>query len=182
MNKDFEGVEKSGQCVGLAIQSPELEYLSLTLAGLVSRQLNSLAKLLTLKTPRSNLNSHLLPLFIWYRSSGEMLIKYQANSSCVIMSVIHITILFYKALILQGEIWFWSLLGLKGLNSQLVCVLPVGGFVCQLSKISSLHSFVDYIEDPDLSACRFFRSALNNIYCFIVISRTSQVTKTAIQS
>ena len=45
MNKDFEGVEKSGQCVGLAIQSLELEYLSLTLAGLVSRQLNSLAKL-----------------------------------------------------------------------------------------------------------------------------------------
>ena len=29
MKKDFEGVEKSGKCVGLAIQSPELEYLSL---------------------------------------------------------------------------------------------------------------------------------------------------------
>ena len=26
-----------------------------------------------------NLNSHLLPLFISYRSSGEKLIKYQAN-------------------------------------------------------------------------------------------------------
>ena len=79
------------------------------------------------------------------------------------MSVILMTTLFYKALILQGEIWCWSLLGLKGLNSQLVCVLPFGGFVCQLAKISSLHSFVDYIEDPDLSARRFFRSALNNI-------------------
>ena len=46
----------------------------------------------------------LLPLFISYRSSGEKLIKYQANSSCVIMSEILMTTLFYKALILQGEI------------------------------------------------------------------------------
>ena len=52
----------------------------------------------------------MLPLFISYRSSGEKLIKYQANSSCVIMSVILITTLFYKALISQGEIWCWSLL------------------------------------------------------------------------
>ena len=35
----------------------------------------------------------------------QKLIKYQANSlSCVIMSVILMTSLFYKALILQGEI------------------------------------------------------------------------------
>ena len=61
--------------------------------------------LLTLKNPQDqNLNSHLLILFISYRSSGEKLIKYQANSSCVIMSVILMTTLFYKALILQGEI------------------------------------------------------------------------------
>ena len=33
------------------------------------------------------------------------------------MSLFLMTILFYKALILQGEIWCWSLLGLKGLNS-----------------------------------------------------------------
>ena len=39
-----------------------------------------------------------------YRSSGEKLIKYQANSSCVIVSVILMTTLFYKKLILQGEI------------------------------------------------------------------------------
>ena len=52
-----------------------------------------------------------------YRSSGEKLRKYQANSSCVIMSIILMTTLFYKALILQGEIWCWSLLGLKGLNT-----------------------------------------------------------------
>ena len=43
-------------------------------------------------------------LLISYRSSREKLIKYQANSSCVIMSVILIVILFYKELILQGEI------------------------------------------------------------------------------
>ena len=63
------------------------------------------------------MNSHLLPPFISYRSSGKnsKLIKYQANSSCVIMSVILMTSLFYKELILQGEIWCWSLLRLKGL-------------------------------------------------------------------
>ena len=51
-----------------------------------------------------NLNSHLLTLFISYRSGGEKLIKLQANSSYVIISIILITTLFYKALILQGEI------------------------------------------------------------------------------
>ena len=39
---------------------------------------------------------------------------YPLDLSCVIMSVILMTALFYKALILQGEIWGWSLLGLKG--------------------------------------------------------------------
>ena len=62
------------------------------------------------------MNSHLLPLFISYRSGGERLIKYQVNSSCVIMSVILMTSLFYKALILQGEIWCWSLLGLNSIK------------------------------------------------------------------
>ena len=32
------------------------------------------------------------------------------------MSIILMTTLFYKALILQGEIWCWSLLGLKELS------------------------------------------------------------------
>ena len=42
------------------------------------------------------------------------------------MSVILVTMtLFYKELILQGEIWCWSLLGLKGLRSQ-VMVWPKG--------------------------------------------------------
>ena len=39
------------------------------------------------------------------------------------MSVILMTTLFYKALILQGEIWCWSLLGLKGLRH--VSVIPL---------------------------------------------------------
>ena len=50
------------------------------------------------------LNSHVLALFVSYRSGGENLIKYQANSSCVVVFVILITTLFYKALMLQGEI------------------------------------------------------------------------------
>ena len=41
-----------------------------------------------------NLNSHLLPLFISYWTKREKLIKYQVNSSCVIMSVILMTTLF----------------------------------------------------------------------------------------
>ena len=37
--------------------------------------------------------------------SGEKLTEYQANSSCVIMSVILMTTLFNKAWLLPGEIW-----------------------------------------------------------------------------
>ena len=48
--------------------------------------------------------SFVSPIFISYRSSGEKLIKYQANLSCVIMPVILMVTLFYKALILHGEI------------------------------------------------------------------------------
>ena len=59
----------------------------------------------------------LLPLFISYRSSGQKLVKYQANSSCVIMSVILMTTLFYYSLTLQGEICCWLLLRLKGLTN-----------------------------------------------------------------
>ena len=73
----------------------------------------------TFKPYDQNLNSHLLPLFISYGSSGEKLIKYQANSSCVIMSVILMTTLFYKALILQGELWRWSLFGLHTFLARL---------------------------------------------------------------
>ena len=98
------------------------------------------------------MNSHLLSLFIFYRSSGEKLIKYQANSSCVIMFVILMTTLFYKALILQGEIWCWSPLGLKGLKGRDVkkhcdtqiwaTVLMVCSFVCLFVClfVSSMHN------------------------------------------
>ena len=45
---------------------------------------------LTLYKPYDqNLNSHLLHLFISYRGTGEKLIKYQANSSCVIVCNSH---------------------------------------------------------------------------------------------
>ena len=46
---------------------------------------------------------------------GENLLKYQKDSFCVIISLILMTTLFYKAVILQREIWHWSLLGLEGL-------------------------------------------------------------------
>ena len=59
---------------------------------------------ITIEMP-TNFNEHyLLPLFISYRSSGEKLVKYQTNSFCLIMSLILMTTLFDKALILQGEI------------------------------------------------------------------------------
>ena len=55
-------------------------------------------------TLRSKFEFSFVPVFVSYRSSGEKLIKYQVNSFCMIMSVILMTTLFYKALILQGEI------------------------------------------------------------------------------
>ena len=45
-------------------------------------------------------NSHLLlQLSICYRSSDEKFLKYPLNSSCVIISLILMTALFYQALI-----------------------------------------------------------------------------------
>jgi len=70
------------------------------------------------------LNSHLLPLFISYRGGREKLIKYQANSSCVSMSLILMTTLFYKALILQGQIWCWSHWRFKGLRQDRLLTVP----------------------------------------------------------
>ena len=63
-----------------------------------------------------NANSHLLSLYVVNRSSEQNLLKYQLDSSCVIMFSILITTVFYKAVILRKEIWRWSLLGLKGLK------------------------------------------------------------------
>ena len=81
-----------------------------------------------------------MPLFISYRSSGEKLIKYQANSYCVIMFVNLITTLFYKAFTLRGEIWCWSLLGLKGL--KLTCTCNWQGFGQFILKLSHQQRWV----------------------------------------
>ena len=83
------------------------------------------------------MNSNLLSLFIFYRSSGEKLIKYQANSSCVVMAIILMTTLFYKAL--RGEIWCWSPLVLKGLRARTIVLNDVHstvyGYYIYSSKI-----------------------------------------------
>ena len=41
------------------------------------------------------------------------------------MSLILMTTLFYKAVILHGEIWRWSVLGLKGLNNALMIIMII---------------------------------------------------------
>ena len=51
-----------------------------------------------------DLDSHLLFLHFFNRSSWENLLKYQSYLSSLIMYSILMTTLFYKALILQGEI------------------------------------------------------------------------------
>ena len=61
-------------------------------------------------------------LYVFNKSSKENLLKYQLDSSCVTMSSILMTTVFYRAVILKGEIWHWSLLGLKGLTeNEVLC-------------------------------------------------------------
>ena len=70
------------------------------------------------KTSRPNIKIKILicySLYISYRTSREKLLKYQSNLCD--MSLILVSNLCYKALILRGEIWRWSLAGLKGLSS-----------------------------------------------------------------
>ena len=68
----------------------------------------------------SNIKIQILIYYPTYMFSIEVagknyLFKYQLDLSCVIMSLILMTTLFYKAVILKGEIWHWStLLVLKG--------------------------------------------------------------------
>ena len=57
------------------------------------------------------------------------------------MSVILMTTLFYKALILQGEIWCWSLLGLKGLTSTVQQKGESGNIINLYSVQNKVHSF-----------------------------------------
>ena len=50
------------------------------------------------------------------------------------MSLIRMTTLFYIALILQGEIWCWSLLGVKGLKLLVWALLL---FWCQVNEVAN---------------------------------------------
>ena len=59
-----------------------------------------------------------LSLYVFNRRSGENLLKCQLDSSCVIMSLFLMTTLFYKAVLLRGEIWRWSLSGLIEIDVQ----------------------------------------------------------------
>ena len=84
--------------------------------------------------------------------------KYQLDSSCVIMSLILMTTLFCKALILQGEIWRWSLLGLKGLKKQRTrkTHAPVKN---ETPEMCALHKKRDYEEDYEqVKVTHIFRS------------------------
>ena len=86
------------------------------------------------------------------------MIKYQANSSFVTMFVILMTALFYKALILQGEIWRWSLLGLKGLRP-----FSEKYFIFNLNRgfnHFSTRSCHVYIHNYQLCSSRMFSSRL----------------------
>ena len=65
----------------------------------LSKTVSKIKAILTLYTLYDqNLNSHLLPIFLSYRCSGERLIKYHTNSYCVIMSVILMTTLFLQSI------------------------------------------------------------------------------------
>ena len=55
------------------------------------------------KPKHQHSDSHLLSLYFFHRGSGEILLKYQLDSSCVIMSLILVTNEFCKAFILQRE-------------------------------------------------------------------------------
>ena len=71
-----------------------------------------------------NSDSYLQSLYVSYKSTSDKLLKYQLIVSCVIMSLILITNLFYKSLISRGEISYWTLLELKGLNSNSLLPFP----------------------------------------------------------
>jgi len=70
-------------------------------------------------------------------TSWEILFKHQDNSSSVIISLILATFKCYNALIWWGEIWCWSLLGLKGLK-----VLPIK-CTCPSSCSSGFTNFLN---------------------------------------
>ena len=67
------------------------------------------------------------------------------------MSVILMITLFYKALILQGEIWCWSLLGLKGLKRVpylFIFVIRENEILIAVIRDSLFFLFVNRARDP----------------------------------
>ena len=74
---------------------------------------------LTILTLISKLRFSFTGPYFLSRSSGEKLLKYQLDSFSLIMDSILMSTQFYKALIFQGEMWCWPLLGLlKRVNSD----------------------------------------------------------------
>ena len=73
--------------------------------------------------------------YIYYRSSGEKLLKYQENLTWLIVCSTLLTFLTNKSLILQWEIWLRSLLGLKGL----ICSL--GRFLSRTARLKVTEAF-----------------------------------------
>ena len=66
-------------------------------------------KLPTVKPSNPNIKIQKFSFVIPIHGGGENLLKYQLDSSSVIMSLILMTTLFYKIVILQAEIWCSSL-------------------------------------------------------------------------
>ena len=52
---------------------------------------------LNLLAQYQNSDSHLLSIYVFYRSGGDKLLKYQLDSSRVIISLILVTVRLYKA-------------------------------------------------------------------------------------
>ena len=84
----------------LCKEKPNLSFLQPHVKA--SLLLDSIAAALHLLNPKIKIWIP-MALFISYRSSGEKLRKYQANSSCVIMFVILMTTLFYKAVMYKEK-------------------------------------------------------------------------------
>ena len=85
-----------------------------------------------------------MPQHISYRISRQKLFKYQGNLSCFILSVILITTLSFKVLLLQGEIWCWSSLEFKGLGSVYVEKIQViSGYITRKLCITILFLVIE---------------------------------------
>ena len=86
-----------------------------------------------------------IQILICYPYSKENLLKYQVNSSCVIMSSILMTTVFYKAVILHGEIWCLSLLGGSACRVKLLMLI---NFKTRLNTCVD-QMFIPLSKDPE---------------------------------